>query len=316
MNEWIEIAEIRGGGLVFAQHLRELGVTRSLVDRALRRRELYRVRHGIYARPPVATREGRADHHRNLVRALLAVAPDHTVSHLSAAAMHRLPIIGEWPQRVDVVALDAAGGSSRVGFTAHRASVRPETHIIDGVAVTSLERTLVDVAATSTLLVATVMLDSALRSGLCAAESISEELERVAPRYGRRRAEVAISFADGRSASVGESLSRVRIHQLDFAAPELQVHVSTQRGEFDVDFGWTDAALFGEFAGFGKYAREEYLEGETPAQAVVREKSREDAIRAKTKRAFVRWGWDDAFSPRRFERLLREGGVPPRRRTS
>ena len=313
MNDWIELAEVRGDGLVFAPHLRELGVKRSQLAEALRRGILYAVRPGVYARPPAPTSEGRALRHRNLVRALVAVAPGHVVSHFSAAAIHGLPIIGAWPARVDVLDFRARGGSSRPGFAAHRSLVEPPAELVDGVAVTTLERTLVDLAATSTLLVATTALDSALHDGRTTRELLAEELELVAPRYGRRRAEEVIQFADGRSATPGESLSRVRTHQLDFEARELQIHVSTWLGEHDVDFGWESAALFGEFDGFGKYSREEYLKGETSAQAVVREKAREDAIRAKTKRAFVRWGWADALSPRRFERILREGGVPSRR---
>ena len=314
VDNWIEIAELRGAGLVFARCLRELGIPRSSVDDALRRNALYTVRRGVYARPPGSTPEGLLQRHRYVVRALAAVAPEHVVSHLSAAAMHGLPVIGPWPDRVHVLALDAHGGTSRPGFTAHRTAAVPPTRVIDGVLVTAIERTLVDVAATSTLLVATAVLDCALHEGLTTRELIAEELDRVSPRYGFRRAEMAINFADGRSASAGESLSRVRMHQLQFEAPELQIHVSTYRGEYDVDFGWEGAQRFGEFDGFAKYARAKYLKGDTAAQAVVREKAREDAIRAKSGRAFVRWGWDDALSPRRFDRLLREGGVPLRRR--
>ena len=97
VDNWIEIAELRGAGLVFARCLRELGIPRSSVDDALRRNALYTVRRGVYARPPGSTPEGLLQRHRNVVRALAAVAPEHVVSHLSAAAMHGLPVIGPWP---------------------------------------------------------------------------------------------------------------------------------------------------------------------------------------------------------------------------
>jgi len=313
MNDWIEIAEIAGNGLVFSWCMRELGVSRSMLDAALRGKELYPVRRGVYARPPASTPEGLMQRHQNQVRALVAVAPNHVVSHLSAAAMYGLPIIGQWPDRAQVLALGSHGGTSKSGFIAHRTEVEPSTRVIDGVVVTSLERTLVDVATTSTLLVTTAVLDSALHQALTTKELLGAELDSVSPRYGYHRAETAVEFADDRSASAGESLSRVRMHQLRFEAPELQIHVSTFRGEYDADFGWEGAKRFGEFDGFAKYARVEYLKGEAPAQAVVREKAREDAIRAKTGRTFVRWGWNDALSPRLFDRLLREGGVPYRR---
>jgi hypothetical protein len=311
MFDWIEIAEARGNGLVFAQHARALGVSRAVVLRAIEAGVLYRVRHGVLARPPGAGRHAVEARYRNLVRAESALLmPDRIISHQSAAVIHGLPMIGSAPARVDTLSPD--GGRSQVshGVIVHRTLAPPTVEFVDGVPVTSIDRTLVDLASTSTFLVAVVAIDAALRAGLTNSGRLLDELQQVAPRYGGAKAHLAIDFGDARSANAGESLSRVRMSQLGFEPPELQVHVSTSEGEFDVDFGWESVAVFGEFDGFQKYAREEFLKGETPAQAVVREKRREDTIRRRTQRTFARWGWSDAWSPARLMRILDEARVP------
>lgn len=58
-------------------------------------------------------------------------------------------------------------------------------------------------------------------------------------RKGVGVARAALEFGDGRSESVGESLSRVRLAALDVPAPELQVNVFDERG------GWVARCGFG-----------------------------------------------------------------------
>ena len=310
MLDWIEIAEARGNGLVFAQHLRQLGVPRSVVLQAIEARALYRVRHGVLARPPAGP-QATEQRYRNLVRTESAhLLPDRILSHLSAAVIHGLPTIGSLPTRIDTVSPDGVRSQASPGVIVHRTPVSPAVEVVDGMLVTSVERTIVDLASTSTLLVAVVAIDAALRLGQTDVARLHDELDRVAPRYGRRKARLAIEFGDGRSANAGESLSRVRMWQLGFSPPELQVHVSTSDGEFDVDFGWESVPAFGEFDGVQKYVREEFLHGEDAAHAVVREKRREDSIRRTTRRAFARWGWEDAWIPARLMRILDETGIP------
>jgi hypothetical protein len=57
------------------------------------------------------------------------------------------------------------------------------------------------------------------------------------------------------------------------------------------DFGWPDLGAVAEFDGLVKYGRL-LLPGESVADAVVREKLREDAIRDTGMRC-VRWIWSD-----------------------
>ncbi|TFC05653.1 hypothetical protein E3O42_03685 [Cryobacterium adonitolivorans] len=195
---------------------------------------------------------------------------------------------------------------------------------------TSLARTLVDVATTSTLLAGVTMVDHALRveqarverelkqarrghipgRPALSKEDLYLELAVVNPRTGRMRAEQAIAFANPLAANPGETLSRVRIFQLGFAAPELQVcFPDILGGDAWVDFFWRRVRKIGEFDGFLKYGTGPVLGDRDPSAVVWREKQREDALRARVS-SFDRWGWDLALSPTRFHGFLTERGVP------
>ena len=82
---------------------------------------------------------------------------------------------------------------------------------------------------------------------------------------------------------------------------------------WDVDFGWEEEALFGEFDGFGKYHRTEMTKGASAEQVVWEEKKREDAIRAATRRGMVRWPWEVALNLPALRQLLIQGGLQPTR---
>ncbi|MER7438983.1 hypothetical protein ABT341_30265, partial [Pseudonocardia alni] len=101
--------------------------------------------------------------------------------------------------------------------------------------------------------------------------------------------------ADARADGPGESRSRVRMARLHVARPVLQHAVLDERGHRIgvVDFWWPDHGVVGEFDGLGKYGRSR-RPGESAADAVVREKRREDALRARPGvRTVVRWAWEE-----------------------
>ncbi|MFT4041614.1 MAG: hypothetical protein QM673_00480 [Gordonia sp. (in: high G+C Gram-positive bacteria)] len=88
------------------------------------------------------------------------------MSHSSAAALHRLPLLKPDVGRVHVVTGLPSGGSIGSYRHVHAAPVRPaELMSIDGVVVTTLERTAVDVATTSDFAQALTAFDQALRLG-------------------------------------------------------------------------------------------------------------------------------------------------------
>ena len=326
-----EVVGARHGGLLPAGALLEAGLSRRGIQQLCAEGALGRIRRGVYVEAEHWRGAGASERYSLLVRAtVLAADRAPVLSHQSAAVLHGLPTIGPWPATVHTITPDAGGGSSTRAVTAHRGARPGSLQIIAGCQVSSLTRTLVDVAATSSLLVGVTMVDHALRVEQERADRLQKqarpgelalepaltkddhyrELEKVNPRTGRRRAEQAIAFASPLAANPGETLSRVRIFQLGFAEPELQVCFPDILGaNAYVDFFWRRVRKIGEFDGFLKYGAGPVLAGRDPSAVVWQEKQREDALRARVN-SFDRWGWDLALSPARFHTFLTERGVP------
>lgn len=211
------------------------------------------------------------------------------LSHQSAASLHRLPLLKGELDSVHLLSGKTRGGHKRGRRHIHAGTPGDSTTVTDGVRVTSLARTAVDVAAAGSFAQALVVLDGALRLGVTP-ESLAGELA-VRRRAGIAVARRALACADGDSESVGESWSRAQFILAELPPPRLQVchQCRTQRPR--VDFDW-DGRLVGEFDGFVKYGREFLRPGEAPADAVFREKVREDELRERGLMV-VRWTWRD-----------------------
>ncbi|MFD1714647.1 type IV toxin-antitoxin system AbiEi family antitoxin domain-containing protein [Amnibacterium flavum] len=296
--------------LILTRDLERIGGDDREIRRLRDKDELVRVRRGSYMPKSdwlALDAEGR---HRARIHAVAANARIEPVfSHFSAAALHGIPIIGNLPVDVHVT---IARGSRRRGqpeIRTHSLALAPhEIDRVDGLLVTGLERTLIDLALTTSFESAVASLDWGLANG-ASRQSIHEELERMSPPTRRKAAEKAIEFADSRSGSPGESLSRARMHILGFPAPQLQVPIHDARGRVGiVDFYWPDLQLIGEFDGRSKYVREQFTGDKSTADVVLVEKVREDRLRA-TGRGMVRWGWTVAEDMNAFGRHLMAAGL-------
>ncbi|PRZ18111.1 hypothetical protein [Nesterenkonia sandarakina] len=126
-------------------------------------------------------------------------------------------------------------------------------------------------------------------------------------RLGRWRA--CLELADARSESAGESLSRVRMLDLGFEPPQLQVSFDLGGTVARVDFYWPGVGVVGEFDGKLKYTRGSGLSGASAEDVVWEEKLREDALRARGLKV-VRWVWDDLQRPGALAARLHTAGVP------
>lgn len=237
----------------------------------------------------------------------------------SAAALWRLPIVGAWPTRATVLADRATGGRSTTWLNRRCEGVPREIWAVDGLAATSLPRTVVDVARHTSFGVAVAMADRALASksgrfgGALSQSVVKSELRALLASlgllHGGTKAAAVIDFADGDSGSAGESISRVVIHRLGFPEPVLQFEFFDAEGRMVVDFWWPEYSLVGEFDGRGKYLRDEYTLGRPTAAVVLAEKNRENRLRALGP-TVARWGWDDAMVPPALRRKLLGAGLP------
>jgi hypothetical protein len=292
---------------------------RSAFYRAVQSGELTRLASGVYL-PTRVWDQLDADVHylARLHAASVHLGDGRVHSHLSAAALWRLPMVDRWPTKSHVIAAHSSSGFVRAHHVIHSDGIPHSRDAIDGLEVTPLARTVVDVARTQLLSVAVAMADHALsikpRGALSVyaetptRDSLMMEAARHGSPRGSRKCEVALDLADGLSGSPGESVSRVAMHVLGVPPPALQQRFVDARGDMFADFWWEEFNLVGEFDGLGKYLRPEMLHGRTTAQAVVAEKKREDRIRALGPKV-VRWDWPIARSLPQLEATLREAGL-------
>ena len=107
--------------------------------------------------------------------------------------------------------------------------------------------------------------------------------------------------------SVGETRSRFLCWAQGLPEPELQFEVRNEMGIVVgvTDMAWPEHGVLGEFDGQVKYGRL-LLPGESPGDAVFREKRREDEMRRLTGYVFVRMIWWDLGRPRTTAATIRQ----------
>lgn len=296
---------------------------RSAVYRALASGSMQRLHPGVHIDAGLLAALGADDRYRLRVHAVRArLRGVDVISHWSAAALWGLPCVDGWPSEVhSTVPMSSLLTSTRT-LRRHRTSrAMGETSHRDGLPVTTLARTVVDIAATNPFATAVAVADAALfsvaRNGRAAGAARSlgvqflAELDGLGSGPGSARARRVIEFADARADRPGESLSRATMHVLGAPAPVLQYPVVGASGRtWHTDFGWPEVGAVAEFDGRAKYTDPVYLGGRTPAEVVYEEKRREDDIRASV-RAFGRWDWMTARSLPLLGSALRRIGVLP-----
>lgn len=289
-------------GLILSSDRYRTGLDDTVYLRALHRGELVRVRHGAYCEASHWAELTPRDRYLLRIRAVvLASTRPVVLCSYSAAAVWEMPILGQWPSDVHVLAAAASGGRSSRGITRHpvelAAGLAQERN---GLLMTGVARTALDLIMVSEFSPAVGSLDWALwrRNRVrVTAHSVREELERLNPRYRRGHALAVIDFGTHLSDSFGESMTRGVTFELGYRVPELQVSFSDQRGHIgDTDYFWRSERCAGEFDGATKYLRPEYLGNLTPAETVWREKKREDRLRRQCD-GVVRIIWEETCDP-------------------
>jgi hypothetical protein len=269
------------------------GYTERELRRWLRAGELSILRRGCYTAgaPP----EEAHARHRLLVDAAFAeLGPGAVASHVSAAVLHGLPTWGVALDRVHATRHQRSGGRRHRLVHVRTAPLGPDEVVqLAGCPVTSVARTVVDLARTSSFESAVVTADAALGTGAVDATELAESVRRVDRWPGCPAARRAIGFADGGAESVGESRSRVAIARAGLPAPvpQWQARDGAGRSVARVDFGWPEGKVVGEFDGQVKYGRL-VRPGQAPGDVVFEEKLREDELRA-LGLTVVRWTWAD-----------------------
>jgi very-short-patch-repair endonuclease len=265
----------------------------------LRRGELVRVTHGAAVDRAVWQRASVRQRARIELEAVVTTVGEWRVlSHRSAALLWGLPDVDRPDHRVHVT--DPLLGTTHSGrrVVRHAAALDDtEIALVEGRRVTSLVRTVVDLARSTSYENAVAVIDHVLREGLTDVDRLRRAFADWPTPRGMTRARRALRFADPLADSPGESVSRVRIDEDGFPPPVLQ----QQFGRFRVDFWWPRAGVVGEFDGFDKY---------DGVDAVRHEKHREQALLLRPEvRRVVRWGWAELRTPGRLQLVLRTAGL-------
>jgi hypothetical protein len=287
------------------------------IKRRLVRGDWQLVRRGVYARSSALAGLTPDRLHRLRIEAALPQLGDrYVVSHLSAACLHRLVLLRPPGRTVQVTNPGARSGRRRPLLQTYCAVVDPdEITTVDGYPVTTVARTLVDLARACGFEQAVVAADHALRTGRVEPPALKTVADRAHRLRGIRTAHQMIAFADAGAESVGESRSRVLMAREGLPTPELQFPVVGRTGAVvaRTDFRWRGFNTVGEFDGAEKYGRA-LRPGQRAGDVVFQEKLREDRIR-ELGFTVVRWTWGELDDPPaladKIRRALARGRAVP-----
>lgn len=257
-------------GVWTTRELLAAGWSAGRIRRLVRDGTLRRLRPGVYgpaaslARAPRDQKAGPGEELLQVAAVLAATVAQSAGSHRSAARVYGLGLVGRDPKPVTEITLVPAGRgghADRPGVRVHIAAL-PPGHVVSyrGVLLTSVSRTVIDLARVLPFAEGVAVADSALHARLTSKGELGAVLADC-PRWpGLKQAREVAAFSDARSESVLESLSRAAFHQAGLPPPDLQVWVGDD-GEVigRVDFLWRRYRTIGEADGAFKY--------QTPARA-------------------------------------------------
>jgi very-short-patch-repair endonuclease/predicted transcriptional regulator of viral defense system len=242
-----EIATLAGRqhGVVARAQLLELGLGEGAVDRRLRAGRLHRVHLGVYAvGHRVLSQQG------TYLAAVLACGSSAVLSHRSAAGLWSIRGASGGP--IDVT-VPGRSRSSRAIFR-HRSDLpADEATVRDGIPVTSVPRTLFDLAA----VVSPTSVERALREAEYLRLDDRLSLPELVERYPHRRGVRAVRACLARRA---EHPGRIRspleerflpfLRRYRLTLPSLNAWIELEGSRYQVDCLWPDASLVVELDGY------------------------------------------------------------------
>ena len=180
-------------GIVASHHLVELKVTKRQRDWLLASNVMVRGRYGSYRLAGVP-----ASWRGSLLSAVWAGGTRAMASHRSAAALRDLP---GGVQSIEEVLCPRWRRGKHENLIVHESKLIEDADrtIVDGIPVTSVERTIFDLGAVCSPLVVERAMEAALRSGVTNFEALHETIARLACR-GRNGAGVLRAILDERDA--------------------------------------------------------------------------------------------------------------------
>jgi hypothetical protein len=245
----------------------------------------------------------------------LAMTKPHAMSHDSAARLLGLETLNAERPLSHIVRPGVGGSRTEHGVKHHLSRVSPrEVETVDGIQVTGLARTALDIGREHGFEAGVVAVDGALRRGVTR-QQFTEELELMEnwPHITSSRA--AVEVGDAGAETVGETMGRLLVLELGIGRPSTQFPVRIPSG-----LVWCDLRVgchVFEFDGRIKYRRvDNGGVADRPVEDVLwDERKRQQEICA-LGLGMSRIIWSDFYGPARDkarQRLLEEYAVTERR---
>lgn len=288
-------------GVITAAEAAACGVAREILARMVARGSLVRVHPGCFVESERMRAAG--PEQRHALRAMAVVrryAGRHAASHVSALALHGLPVVDVHDEVVHVTRTTPGHGRRTRAVVIHAARTVLPARQVSGVLSAPPALAVVQATAAAGLVTGLAAADRALHTGRVTVEQLRKAFALSQVTHGVGEVRTMLDMADARCESPGESWSRVVFRSVGLPEPELQVPIADEDGWVfaEVDFLFRGQRTIVEFDGALKYA------GADGRDALVREKRREDRLRS-LGYAVVRLTWADLAEPARVNRLVR-----------
>lgn len=273
------------------------GVSDATQTAMLRRGLLVRLRHGIYVASPVLAQAGpRARHRIDLAAAVAGCSEPVWAVGPSSALLLGMAMPTDVPTQLSLLRGGRQDLRSLTRPSRHRLAIPPTSalSLVDAAAHAGPDVAGIpcvgwpSAAVTSALGVPqdwqVALFDAALWDGRATVDELAAAVERWRHLGGTRQLLEALALARPGAQTVLETRSRLALMSQGLPEPELQVAFHDDRGLIGrVDMWWPEFGVIGEADGLLKYGS---------GQDVVREKAREDRLRA-LGWIVVRWTWGE-----------------------
>jgi hypothetical protein len=290
MNDRLRAVAAAKRGLFTVDEARMAGYSDEQIQRLVRIGQWTRLRKGVLVETSLLNACSVSERHALEVRAAQSrLRRDTVASHLSALVLHEVVLLNP-PSGVWLTS-DVGRPKSYDGLTVAVAAL-PNSHRhvgeLHGVEVLSCARALIDVARTQPFRDAVVAFDDALHHWRVTKDQLRACLADCFDWPGAATAKQVIDFAEPKTESPAESLSRVMFVEQGIEMPEPQVWIEIDGvPRYRIDFYWRRLRVIGEVDGRIK------LESRDP-NVLWEEKRREDEVRGDDHEV-VRWTRNEAL---------------------
>lgn len=247
-------------GIITRRQLVDAGFSESAINRRIRNSALIRVHAGVYRTGPVPGPFA-------IERAALFACGGGVISHLTAARIHDKQPATRCTEAIDVTMPAATHARRRAGIRVHRRNLlEDEVATIAGIQITSVARTVLDLASVKSALAKKFSARAEHRD-----PSVRDDLLRLLNRYpraagsGRLRALVDDTEACTFTRSEAEDRLLALIRSGGLPHPEVNVRVAG----VEVDFYWRASEIIVEVDGY---------EFHRSKRAFVRDRQRDIAL--------------------------------------